>query len=508
MDRTTPAATCFFLILLACLSPASALADGWHNAALTTSSLDDWLSDVKQAIPDVMQRLNSTELVSGQGLEALRKRAKEGRASGGSGRFPRRAGTIESDLTPQQQALLGRKADDCLEALAFMKPENILPSEFPDFPLQKLGTYHDTASKLLRMMGRPGVTAVVNELRSALMGAGRQADADDYSLRSDYFDELLNILKDAGDRGQLSKADEESLREAASGAKPYPLDDLSEEVLIVLDELDVNTRPLPELIDLLAQIKNPVENRTMQGRIRNRLPGASAQELLDFLQAKPPTGLRQAAIGELEKRFAKASVLELLQIQATVDDAAIDRRAAAELAGRSPRYSEVKDDLADIIKFAADDASPLSDPARRQLANAFQRAPIREILVWLGKVDANLQALIWRQVEGRIARADRSRRSLYRDVAIECLEGKIAERKEQRAACELLERLDASLVVGPLVEALPQLQREIWPRAGDVLRKLTGQDIGPHAGDGVGELIGETDQWRKWLEQHPDFNGK
>jgi len=508
MDRMTPAATWCLLILLACLTPATASAHGWHNAALTSSSLDDWLSDVKQAIPDVMKRLNTSEMVSGQGLEALRKRAKEGANSSGSGRFPRRAGTIESELTPQQQALLGRKADDCLEALAFMKPENIFPEEFPNFPMDKIPGYRDAAAKLLHLMGRPGVAAVVQELRAELMGSGRAGAASDYSARAEYDDELLKLLKDGGDRGLLSTADEESLREAAAGSKPFELHGLVRKLLDTLDELDVNTRPLPELVELLAQMKNPLEHRTMLGRIGQRLPQASAQELLDLLQAKPPAGMRQAAIGELEKRFSKASVLELLEIQATLDDAAVDRRAAAELAGRSPRYAEVKDDMAGIVKFAADDSSPLSDAARRQVANAFQRAPIREVLVWLGKVGENLQALIWRQVEGRIARADRSRRSLYREVAIECLEDKSAERKEQRAACELLERLDASLVVGPLVEALPQLQREIWPRAGDVLRKLTGQDIGPHAGDGVGELIGETDQWRKWLEQHPDFNGK
>ena len=93
MDRVVRAASWLSLAVGACLAPAEAFADGWHNAALTTSSLDDWLSDVKQAIPDVVQRLSSTELVSGQGLEALRKRAKQGESTGGgAGRLPGRGG--------------------------------------------------------------------------------------------------------------------------------------------------------------------------------------------------------------------------------------------------------------------------------------------------------------------------------------------------------------------------------------------------------------------------------
>lgn len=508
MDRMQPAGARILIALLAAFAPAAAFAHGWHNAALTTSSLDEWLSDVKQAIPDVMKRLDSSELVSGQGLEELRKRTQAGKTPGRTRGLPNRTRTIDSELSPQQQALLGRKADDCIEALAFMQPDNIVPEEFPNFPMDKIDAYRDTAAKLLRLMGRPGASAVVYELRATLMGAGRVAGAADYAARGDYIDELLKILNDASNAGQFSAADENSLREAASGAKPYPLNDLSQKVLDFLDELDVKTRSLPELVELLAKITNPIENRTMLGRIRLRLPRATSQELLDLLKAAPPRGLQQVAGVELEKRFAKLGVLELLEIQAALDDAALDRRAAAELARRSPRYADVKDELAGIVKFAAGDASPLSDAARGQLVNAFQRAPIREVLVWLGKVDANLQALIWRQVDGRIARADRARQTLYRDSALECLQDKNAAQQEQLAACGLLERLEPALVVGPLVEILPRLNREIWPRTGDVLHKLTGQDIGPRAGDGVAELIGDVDRWRTWLKQHPELSGK
>jgi len=487
------------------LSPAIALAHGWHNAALTTASLNDWLADVRQAIPDLMQRMNTTELRSGEGLEALRKRGQAAAEPGGKAtRGPKRpAGTIQSELTPRQQALLGRKADDCLEAMAFMLPENIYPTEFPNFPMEKLDEYRATAAKLIRMMGRPGVSAVVNELRAELMGNGRSNNATDYALRRDYFDELFKILEEGADRGQLSAADEQRLREAASGRKPPPYDALAARVLQALDKLAVNTRSLPELVQLLAEINDPREKASLLGRIRGRLPEAKTSELLALLQGEPDRNLRRLTLVELDKRFARASVLELLQAQAVVEDGSLIRHAAAELAARSPKYAEVREDLAEIVRFAQDPASPAAEAAQRQLANAFQRAPIRECLIWLDKGDDSLDALIWRQIDGRIARADRDRVAGYRNVAIESLLDDAAPPGQQQAAFDLLERLDASLVVGPLVDALPKLPRERWPAAGDVLRKLTKQDFGPRAGDGAGELSAEIKQWRTWIERHP-----
>jgi hypothetical protein len=487
------------------LSPAGALAHGWHNAALTTASLNDWLADVRQAIPDLMQRMNTTELRSGEGLEALRKRGQAAADSGGkSTRGPKRpAGTIQSELTPRQQALLGRKADDCLEALAFMRPENIYPDEFPNFPMEKLDEYRATAAKLLRMMGRAGVSAVVNELRAELMGNGRSNNATDYALHRDYFNELFKILEEGADQGQLSAEDEQRLREAASGRKPPPYDALAAQVLQTLDKLAVNARSLPESAQLLAGINDPREKAAMLGQIRRKLPEAKTSELLTLLQAEPDRNLSRLTLVELDKRFARASVLELLQAQAVVEDGLTARHAAAELAARSPKYAEVREDLPKIVEFALDPASPAAEAAQRQLANAFQRAPVRECLIWLDKGDDALDALIWRQIDGRIARADRDRLTGYRNVALESLLDDAAPPGQQQAALDLLQRLDASLVVGPLVDALPKLPRERWPAAGDVLRKLTKQDFGPRAGDGAAELSAEIKQWRTWIEQHP-----
>jgi hypothetical protein len=52
-----------------------------------------------------------------------------------------------------------------------------------------------------------------------------------------------------------------------------------------------------------------------------------------------------------------------------------------------------------------------------------------------------------------------------------------------------------------LVDKLPTLPRELWPRCGGALRKLTRQDFGPRPGDGAAELNAALAKWRTWLEK-------
>ena len=61
-------------MVVALLDAAPVHAHGWHNAALTTSSLEEWLGDVQRVIPDILKRANETELRAGRGLDDLKKK--------------------------------------------------------------------------------------------------------------------------------------------------------------------------------------------------------------------------------------------------------------------------------------------------------------------------------------------------------------------------------------------------------------------------------------------------
>ncbi|HVW39568.1 MAG TPA: hypothetical protein VHB99_19755, partial [Pirellulales bacterium] len=239
------------LIVACLLAPAPVRGHGWHNAALTTSSLEEWLGDVQRAIPDILKRATETELRAGRGFKDLKKSRPGQEKERPNAPADRRGRQIESTLTPQQQELLGRKAEDALEALAFMDPNNIFPEEFPRFDLSKVPQYRETAVKLLKLMGPVGTRAVVSELRAELMGRGRSANARDYRVNPAYYDSLLALLHEGVATGQADAEDLKDLRVAAKGFKPAPFDALARSVEETLLAAEASRETLPKLADRL-----------------------------------------------------------------------------------------------------------------------------------------------------------------------------------------------------------------------------------------------------------------
>jgi hypothetical protein len=135
--------------------------------------------------------------------------------------------------------------------------------------------------------------------------------------------------------------------------------------------------------------------------------------------------------------------------------------------------------------------------------NAFQRAPISQCLLWLGRGDEQLNNLIWEQIDGRIKRADAARRAGYRDVALAVLRADVNS-DSRLAALDLLDRLKDPQAIGSLIESLTKLPREVCPRAGELLRKMTGQDFGPRPGDSIVDIHVAASKWEKWWKTQTD----
>jgi hypothetical protein len=132
------------------------------------------------------------------------------------------------------------------------------------------------------------------------------------------------------------------------------------------------------------------------------------------------------------------------------------------------------------------------------MVNAFLRAPVTECLDWLAQDDPELQTLIWQQLDDRISRADAQRKSGYREVALAALGDNGAAQAKRIAAIDLLTRLKVPSAAGEVIELLPLLPLELRPRAGKLLRDLTGQNFGPFAGDGTVEVGIAVKKWREW----------
>jgi hypothetical protein len=453
------AATVASLLGLCWAMPARA--DGFHNAALVTGSVDQWLAEVEKAIPDLRQRMEEIQLESGRDVEALKRRAKELQSSRRPGRA-RRGGEILANLTPEQQALLARKGQDCLELLAYLDRKNIMPNEFPNFPLGKIAEYRQAAKRLLGVMGAEGTRQVVARIREDLMTGTPQSS--DCGLHASYRADLLDLLKRGMAAGSLSADDLRELLQATQGQKNSRQSAIGKNLQ---QALAVENLDLPCLIALSEAVKD--------------------------------SGIRLRITRQLQERARTATVLELLRALAATSDSTVVKTVRAELAGRSPTFKEVQEELPEIWKHARSDNSKVAQAAVEQMTNAFLRAPIGRCLDWLATEDKELRSLIWAQIDDRIGRADEAKRNNYAAAALAVLEDAQAEIGNRLAALELLGRLKDARHAPAIVELLARLPRDLWPQAGSTLRDLTGQDFGPHTGDGVAEVVAARNKWRQWL---------
>jgi hypothetical protein len=199
----------------------------------------------------------------------------------------------------------------------------------------------------------------------------------------------------------------------------------------------------------------------------------------------------------------QAPVSQLLDALGEDSPAAERSAAAAELGRRQPTYGEVKDHLPALRRLAGSADAAIALAARGQLVNGFQRAPMSHCLHWLGQGDAGLSELIWQQIDGRIARADDARRDEYRKVAAAVVGEDAFPPASKQAAIELLVRVGGDASAGQLIDLLLDLPRDLWPAAGQALKRLTGQDFGPRSGDGATQLFEAHRQWRAWKDLSP-----
>jgi HEAT repeat protein len=232
------------------------------------------------------------------------------------------------------------------------------------------------------------------------------------------------------------------------------------------------------------------------------LPQATVTELVAVKRSKADTATKQLADRELAKRWMTAGVLELLETIESVEDDGIRQTALGVLEQKNPKYADVKDDLEKIIAMSTSSNKQLAEAARSQLVNAFLRAPVPECFDWIARGDATLDKVIWQQLDDRIARADATRKAGYRDAALETLGDKSAKVEARAASIELLARVKDREAVGPVIELLLAMPQDLRPRAGKLLKDLTGQNFGPMPGDGSGEVTVAARKWRTWWKDN------
>lgn len=440
-------------------------AHGFHNAALTTSSLDQWLADVKKVLPEIDEEMAAGQAQPGPTPKETTPRAAR-RADGAKPALPpgRVAGRIETQLTPKERSLLNRKASDCLDVLAYLSPKNVIPEEFPDFELSKVPDYRRAAKQLLKLMGRRSSGVLVGRIENELTSKSRRSDVKPHP---DYREDLMEVLQSLSREGSLTPEHVQTLLEAAQGVKRDPA---QKELAAQVQEVFVDAADLPTFARTVSRASKPF--------------------------------LKKRLLKKADEKIEAANVSDLLRARLGTDEPTLQSKIKSELKTRKPTYAEIKQELEEIWRLTASSDREVAAEAREHVAIAFQRAPIAECLRWMGGGDQRLNELIWEQVDGRIERAGADRRRGYGDTAVAVLEHDDFNSTSKTAALELLARLDDARAVKQLVDVLPKVPRELWPQVGGTLRELTGQDFGPHSGDGALEVLTAIKRWRAWLEEN------
>lgn len=476
-----------------------ALGHGFHNAALATSSLDQWLQGFRQSMPDLDERLNAlreNELKSGRDPEVLKERAAQGTSEKPTAK-PARRGSLQSNLDAQQRALMGFQGSQCLEVMAYLDPKNIFPEEFPTFQLSKIPEYRRAAKEVLQAMGPEGTRLVAKQARAELL-AGSPFAARDMVLHPDYYKDLTECLEKGAAAGHLTDKEIESLYQATQGKKfRREQAALAEKVrkAISMEDLDLAT-----LARMSADAKDGTFRRRLANQLNQRIKEAELGKLLRLATETDDPALKKRLLTEARAKASSAGVMDLLKA-GEADDADLQKTVAGVLAQRQSAYKELEKDLGDMWSLARNEKSPMAKAARDQVVLAFQQAPMSHCLHWLGQGDGELGKLIWEQIDGRIQRADAEGRAKYREVALAVMKHPEYNTASRQGALELVARLKDSRAFAEVIEYLPQMPRELWPEAGRVLRELTGKDFGPRAGDGLAKVVAVQKKWQAWLRE-------
>jgi|GEM_PF-1285839 len=485
-------------VLWLAFSPHEGAAHGFHNAALTTNSLAQWLNQVKRAVPTLDERrLGESTLKSGRDVQALKDRAASGDAVRGSPGFQRRA-AIQSQMDAQQQALRAMVASQCLELLAYLDRRNIYPEEFPTFPLQRIPDYRRAAKEVLRAMGPDGSKMVAQQVQTEMV-AGNRGLVSDMTFHPQYYDDLVDCLQAGVDADQLGEEQLAALKQATQGQKATPQQAvLAKRVQEVVEAGLLPGTDLSALVRKTAEGASPGLRRRLAVQLSQRIKEAAVSELVAAAGEAEARDLRKRILDELHGRLPSMSTLELLKLGAAAREPDLERVAVREAKARKPKYGQVEPELAGIWELSRSEKTEVAEAARHQVALAFQQAPLSHCLHWLGQEDRELAALVWKQLDGRIERAGESGRSRYRDVALAVMKHGDYKIPSRQAALQLLARLKDPQAIGPIVEYLPQMPRELWPEAGRTLHALGGEDFGPRAGDGIAQVVAAQKRWQQW----------
>jgi hypothetical protein len=495
----------FVVGLLTTVLSGDLFADGWHNAALFTGDLDNWAKQEAQGLP----------LTRDEGSASTKTKLKVG-----AGRPPGKAGAAEPDATSvaeqrlggnlnaQQRNQLMMKAQNFVEVLAYMRSDNILMPEFPNFNHALIPKYREKAYELLQRSGSAGTHAALEQLRNLLMGGGPSGDVQGF--HPDFVRQMLSMFEGGLKANHFSASELLELL-ALTDTRQVQIAKLATAVREA-----INTHlELVAKLELAEQAKG--EKRVhdlVLNMVRSSLQSAAASELIAALKSPSiPASVRQQVGLRLEKQLSQLDWVGLLLVVQSVEEPGIRNAARQVLRTKSPQIADLTQHAAELASLVGDPDAVVSGEAKRVLQLAvtnFRSADAPAVLDFLASAVGNptLGGAAVPELARKLANMAASDRDAYRSACQAVLSNRQAAAAQVEAALWLLSRLSSKEQIDKpsvrvLVDALPQLQKTAFASAGRALQAMTGQNFGPTAAMSIGQVVAVQNRWQQWLQTQP-----
>jgi len=456
------------------LAAPSVTGHGFHGAAMTTKSLDDYLSAIKRMVPDAVEGMQRGQMRA-MTAEELKK---ELAASKGKSAGPARGGKIEARLSAQEIQNRTRVAQECIDALKYLDRGNIYPEEFPDFPVEQIPKYRAMAKKLLSHLGAEGNKALLGAISSTLM-----MQAIDMPLHNDAGKDMLDLLVPALKSDDVDPDDVATLLTATAGQKPDK-----------------------GLADFARKVREIVLAHCSRRVLEQAIASTGDPQLKNLLQKAVKTREAEAAreSKQIRQKLATASLEDLLQMVGATENDENKSLVIEQIGEHNLTAKEARAHLIEIWQLSQDAAQPTSANLRKRVQAAIARGTTADCLAWLAADDAELNKTVWQQLGLLLDKANAIERRQVRDTAIDALAGATTSKGGKRRSIEVLRRLKDREAAVLIIDAIPEREEikriplELWPQTAALLRELTGQKFGPREGEKALEALGQIKQWRKW----------
>ena len=471
------------LVAVSCIyRPSLSIADGWHNPILKNKGFKEWAKDITPLLPQK----------DGTGISKKK------------GELDSRVETIpQGDVKnlEKNKEILKRKGWDAVKILAHMEPENIIPTEFPNFDMAGIPQCRRDCKKFLMKTGYIGASVVVNQLVNALMGMGGFEGG--IIISPSYEQDMIDVLRTHYTAGRVSADQVQSLLNACKGTKP---DDRTMKLArMVRESIDLSQIELSTLCNMVINARDRKWHNHLIREFKKRLKDAALNERVSILRIPELTPtLTKATLESVVKEFDNLSPLSRITLLTIPELSTGSRRIIVQkLQSGSKLQRSQLNELREILKLIDFPDADVSALAKKHGKKLYLQAPINICIRDSADANLNGRQFLRGVIDQKITRANDQRKIKYKKTAKNILESPPFDNPQKREAIHLLEQLNSASI---LVSSLMNIDSALQIHCGKTLQRITGQSFGPSQNVSQLKLRSIQKKWVQWLENNPGFD--